>query len=139
MGDSLRSRRDGGRSGLGEDMEPRRFRALPSAEPLGHRVPVARGALARLLGLALLSRERAGPGLLIPRCSAIHSFGMRFPIDVVFLDGQGRPLRRISGLAPGRVAGCRGAAAVLEVAQGTRSTRAEARVTATKHRKEKRK
>ena len=82
---------------------------------LGHEVPVARGVAARLLGLALLSRKRAGPGLLIPRCAAIHSFGMRFALDVVFLDADLKPLRRVSCLASGRFARCRGAAAVLEL------------------------
>ena len=36
---------------------------------------------------------RPAPGLLIPRCRCVHTFGMRFPLDVVFLDdaGQGGP------------------------------------------------
>jgi uncharacterized membrane protein (UPF0127 family) len=85
---------------------------------LGREFPVASGMPARLLGLALLPRRRAGPGLLIPRCAAIHSFGMRFRLDVVFLDADLRPLRRVSGLAPCRFATCRGAAAVLEVPWG---------------------
>jgi uncharacterized protein len=96
-------------------MTPSRLRGLRTASVLGREVPVAHGLPARLLGLALLSRERAGPGLLIPRCSAIHSFGMRFRLDVVFLDADLKPLRRVCGLAPCRLAGCRGAAAVLEV------------------------
>lgn len=68
----------------------------------------------RLLGLALLPRGRAGPGLLIPRCSAVHSFGMRFALTLLFLDRDGRviALRR---LPPRRLARCRGAAAVLEL------------------------
>ena len=45
--------------------------------------------LSRLLGLALLRPERAGEGLLIPRCRSVHTFGMRFPLDVCFLDREG--------------------------------------------------
>lgn len=96
------------------DMEPRRLRRLPRAEVHGIEVPAAQGLFARSLGLALLRRERAGPGLLIPRCSSVHTFGMRFAVDLVFLDGAGRPLRAVHGVPPFRVVSCRGAAAVLE-------------------------
>lgn len=94
---------------------PRRFRRLRRVAVAGVVVPLARGPLVRLLGLALLDRDRAGPGLLIPRCRSIHTFAMRFPLEVVFLDGAGRELRRIAALAPGRVAFERRAAAVLEL------------------------
>lgn len=84
---------------------------------LGVRVPVARGPRVRLLGLALLPRQRAGPGLLLPRCRSVHSFGMRFAIDVVFLDRDGREIRR-QRLQPRRLAWERRAAAVLELPVG---------------------
>ena len=82
---------------------------------LGREVPVALGLRSRLLGLALLPRRRVGDGLLISRCSAVHTFGMRFRLDVTFLDERGRPLRTVRGLGAWRFAACRGAAAVLEV------------------------
>ncbi|MDQ2939138.1 MAG: DUF192 domain-containing protein, partial [Actinomycetota bacterium] len=84
-------------------MEPRRLRRLPRAEVYGIEVPVAQGLFARLLGLALLRRERAGPGLLIPRCSSVHTFGMRFALELVFFDREGRRLRYARGVAPFRV------------------------------------
>lgn len=95
-------------------MQPRRLRRLPRTEVCGVEVPVARGLLARLLGLALLDRRRAGPGLLIPRCRSVHTFGMRFALDIAFLDHSGRTLRVAGGVPPFRIVGCRGAAAVLE-------------------------
>lgn len=94
---------------------PRRFAGLSSALALGERVPLATGFRARLLGLALLPRERAGPGLLIPRCRSIHTFGMRFPIDVVFLDRRGTEIRRVAAVPPHRVVAERGARFVLEL------------------------
>jgi uncharacterized protein len=97
------------------DIESRRLRRLPRALILGREIPVARGLRARLLGLALLPRERAGPGLLIPRCHSVHTAGMRFAIDVVFLDSRGRVLREVRGLPPCRLARCQGAAATLEL------------------------
>lgn len=81
----------------------------------GHRVPVAVTAAARLLGLAWLDRAEAAPGLLIPRCRSVHTFGMRFALEVWFLDRDGAVLGRRSGVSPGRVLAERGAAAVLEL------------------------
>jgi uncharacterized membrane protein (UPF0127 family) len=71
---------------------PHRFRRLPTAEVASHRVPVAVTLLSRLLGLALLRPERAGEGLLIPRCRSVHTFGMRFALDLTFLDAAGREI-----------------------------------------------
>ncbi len=77
-------------------------------------MPVAVGFRARLLGLSHLDREQAGTGLLIPRCAAVHSFGMRFALELVFLDADGTVLAR-RRLRPRRFARHDGAAAVLEL------------------------
>lgn len=82
---------------------------------LGLEVAVARSRRARLLGLAGLRREAAPPGLLIPNCRSVHTFGMRFALDLYFLDAEGRVLDARLDLEPGRFAGCRGAASVLEI------------------------
>ncbi len=93
----------------------RRFRDLPTATVLGREVPVATGPRARLLGLARLDRDEAGPGLLIPGCASVHTFGMRFPLDLVFLDPDGRPRSFRRAVLPRRFASHRGAGAVLEI------------------------
>jgi uncharacterized protein len=85
---------------------------------LEHEVPVATGFRARLLGLAFLGRERAGSGLLIPRCSSVHTFGMRFALDLVFLDERGTPLAIHRDVRPRRLVRRRRAAAVLELPAG---------------------
>ncbi len=102
-----------------------RLRRLPRTVSLGREVPVARGPGARLHGLAHLDRERAGTGLLIPRCSAVHTFGMRFALDLVFLDGDGRPCSFRRAVPPRRLAWDRRASAVLELpcSQGEVTTR----------------
>jgi uncharacterized protein len=84
-------------------------------EILGFTVPVATGLPSRLLGLALLRRKRAGPGLLIPRCRSVHTFGMRFQIDVLFLDEDDRVIELRRAVPPCRVLRCPGAMAVLEL------------------------
>lgn len=78
-------------------------------------IPVAKDFRTRLLGLSRRSRERAGPGLLIPRCSSVHTFGMRFPLDVYFLDGEGKVISVRRRVPPRRVLWQRGAAAILEI------------------------
>ena len=86
------------------------------AWPLGGRaVPVAIGFRARTLGLSLLDRGDAGPGLLIPRCAAVHTFGMRFALDVYFLGADDEVLSVRPAVPPRRFVAHRGAAAVLEI------------------------
>jgi uncharacterized protein len=84
----------------------------------GRRVPVAANRASRLLGLALLDRDAAGPGLLIPRCRSIHTFGMRFPLDLVFLDGAAEAVSVRRRVPPRRLAVERRARAVLELPAG---------------------
>jgi uncharacterized membrane protein (UPF0127 family) len=83
-----------------------------------HDVPAATGFRSRLRGLAWRDRSEAGPGLLIPRCSSVHTFGMRFDLDVYFLDRDGRVLSVRRRVPPRRVLWHRGACAVLEIPAG---------------------
>src|SRR5215217_6258114 len=78
-------------------------------------VPVAKGFRTRLRGLSRLERSEAGPGLLIPRCSSIHTFGMRFPLDLWFLGAEGSVLCVRRRVPPRRLILCRRAVAVLEL------------------------
>jgi uncharacterized membrane protein (UPF0127 family) len=94
---------------------PRRLERLESTCLAGVTVYVARSPRSRLLGLALLRRPPPGSALLIPGCRSVHTFGMRFALDLVFLDRSGRPVRVVRGVAPGRVVSCRAAAGVLEL------------------------
>ncbi len=96
-------------------MTSRRLERLECLRLGGLRVHVARSPRSRLLGLALLARMPADGGLLIPRCRSVHTFGMRFAIDLVFLDRAGEVLLLVCGVAPGRVVSCPGAAGVLEL------------------------
>ena len=53
---------------------------------------VANTFRARLLGLALRSRP-PDHALLLPRTRAVHTFGMRFDLDLYWLDADGRVVR----------------------------------------------
>jgi uncharacterized membrane protein (UPF0127 family) len=95
-------------------LAPRLYR-LPTATVLDQEVRVATGLRDRLLGLAFLDRGQAGPGLLIPRCSSIHTFGMRFALDIYFLDEDGAAIEERRRVPRGQVARCSRAAAVVEL------------------------
>jgi uncharacterized membrane protein (UPF0127 family) len=87
---------------------------------IAERVTEAKGFFARLRGLMYNKKLPAGQGLLIEPCNSIHTFGMRFSIDVLFLDSAGRILRAVRSLRPGRVFGpVKGGNAVLEMAAGS--------------------
>ena len=84
-------------------MLPNRLERLPRhALPNGLTVFEAIGWRARLLGLALLDTLPPEHALLIRRCRSVHTFGMRFPIDLVFLDRRGAVVRIVSEAVPGR-------------------------------------
>jgi uncharacterized membrane protein (UPF0127 family) len=75
---------------------------------------------ARLLGLSFMRPPPPDHALLIPNCRSVHTFGMRFPIDVTFLDERGRALRHVRAVPPRRVLYEHGAFAVLERASPSR-------------------
>ncbi len=98
---------------------PRRLSPLPSHElPGGIRLTVASTPRARLLGLAGLRELQRDHALLLVRCRSVHTFGMRFALDLVWLDGADRVVRQDSAVAPGRVRSCRSASAVVETSRG---------------------
>jgi uncharacterized membrane protein (UPF0127 family) len=73
----------------------------------------------------LLGREGldSGEGLLLRPASSVHTFFMRFPIDVVFLDRALVVLGIHDAIEPWRAASQRGAKAVLELPAGESSRR----------------
>jgi len=52
----------------------------------------------------LLDRDSLGDGegLVISPCNSVHMFGMRFPLDVLFVDVDGVVVRAHENLAPGQ-------------------------------------
>jgi uncharacterized membrane protein (UPF0127 family) len=69
-----------------------------------------------LMGCASIA---PGEGVWIVPCEAIHTFGMKTPIDSIFLDKQLRVRAVRPHLKPGRIALCLRAHSVLELAPGT--------------------
>jgi uncharacterized protein len=83
------------------------------------RVRDARGFFGRALGLMGRRALPEGMALRLAPCGAIHTFFMRFAIDVLFLARDGTILRFARGVRPWRWAvGARGAASVIEARAG---------------------
>ncbi len=68
-----------------------------------------------LLGRASLDPASA---MLITPCLSVHTVGMRFPIDVVFIDRAGRAVHLVHALQPWRMAASLRGRAVIELAAG---------------------
>ena len=100
-------------------MLPRRLERLPLVT-LSDRAVLheANSFWSRLLGLAFLRDLPTGHALFIPDCRSVHTFGMRFAIDVAFLDERGRVIRVERAVERRRVLRCRGAFAVVEARAG---------------------
>jgi uncharacterized membrane protein (UPF0127 family) len=87
--------------------------------PIATEVELADTRAARRRGL--LGRDRLDPtaALVLTPCVAVHTAFMRFPIDIVFLDRDGRAVKLVSDLVPWRIAAAARAHSVVELAAGT--------------------
>jgi len=70
---------------------------------LGDRIAVADGSLGRLVGLLTSRRLEPGAGLLLVPSQAVHTIGMRFAIDVVFVDRDWRAIGLRAEMPPLRL------------------------------------
>ena len=96
-----------------------RLDALPGRDlPGGLRVAEASSRPARMKGLARLDAMPAGAALYIPRCRTIHTFTMRFALDLIWLDREGRPVRVDRSVPPRRFKACLRARSVVEANAG---------------------
>ena len=83
-------------------------------------IKIADGFWSRLRGLMLTNRLPENEGLLLVGCSSVHTCFMRYAIDLVYLDRQGRVVRLDPGIRPWRASvGGKHAAHVLELAVGS--------------------
>jgi hypothetical protein len=98
-------------------MPPRLARLPCFALRSGTVVLVAAGLRARLCGLAGLRAPPRAALLLVP-CRSVHTCGMRFSVDLVWLGPGGVVLRVDLGVPPWRLRSCRSACAVVEIAAG---------------------
>lgn len=83
------------------------------------RLTIANSFWQRFKGLMFSKPLPLAQGLLIPRCSSVHSLFMRFPLDVVYLDPQGAVVKLVPNLKPWRLSwGGNAASQTLEMTAG---------------------
>jgi uncharacterized membrane protein (UPF0127 family) len=87
------------------------------------RCTVADSVVRRAKGLLGRTGLRPDEGLLLRPANSVHTAFMRFPIDLVFLDRELNVLDVRASVPPWRLAGRRGARAVLEMGAGEASRR----------------
>ena len=97
-----------------------RLDPLPGRDlPGGLRVAEAESRAARMKGLARLDAMPAAMALHIPRCRSVHTFTMRYPLDLIWLSGDGEPVRVDRAVPPRRLKWCPRARSVVEANAGT--------------------
>jgi len=72
----------------------------------------------RMRGLLFRKKLMPDQGLWIEPCPSVHTIGMRYSIDVVFIDEAGLVLKVVNNLSPMRMAMCKNAVASLELLAG---------------------
>lgn len=73
----------------------------------------------RLKGLLGTHELPAGAALMIVPCNSVHTFGMKYPIDVIFVGKDNRVLKTVGAMQPGKVAACYRSSYVVELPAGT--------------------
>ncbi len=86
-----------------------------SGRPLADHLEFARTPLQRMRGLLGRNHLPPGGGMMIERCSSIHTCFMRFPLDVVFLDADLVVRKVVHHLRPWRLAASVGARHTVEL------------------------
>lgn len=81
-------------------------------------VMVAASMTERMRGLLRRPSPGSAQGMLLQPCRLIHTFGMAYPIDVIYLRRDGTVVKVTPALAPARMDGHWRAHSVLEMAAG---------------------
>jgi len=91
-----------------------------TGEVLAEQVQVAEDFLSRLIGLMGRQTMADGSALVLRPCRCVHTFFMRFYIDLVFLDRRGIVVHKIMDMPPFRISPLvRRASLVVELPGGT--------------------
>ncbi len=93
---------------------------LTTKKELASNLATARNLFSRIKGLLGKSALHPGEALLIKPCNGIHTFGMRFAIDAVFLDRKNHVVALTENLRPNNMTALHfRATSVIELPAGT--------------------
>ena len=79
------------------------YQAIRDDIVLFTKVKLANDFFTRLVGLLKTKSLDSQQGLLLKKCRQVHTFGMKFNIDVVFLSREGEILDLEKNMVPGRI------------------------------------
>lgn len=80
---------------------------------------VAETSASRSKGLLGRTSLAAGSGIWIVPCESVHTFFMKFPIDLVYIDRHRRVKKVRSNVPPWRLSACLSARSIIELPAGT--------------------
>jgi uncharacterized membrane protein (UPF0127 family) len=86
---------------------------------LGEAVDVADTSEKRRVGLLKHERLEPGEGLWIKPCESVHTFFMKFAIDLVYVDRKHKVRKVRKAVPPWRVSACLTAHSIIELPAGT--------------------
>ena len=112
---------------LGKPGRPHVLRNARTGQVVASRVELAVDSASRRRGLLGRDAFERGSALIIAPCSSIHTFFMRFDIDVVFVARNGRVLKTYAAMPRRRIGFSAGAYAAVELPAGTLSQAEAAR------------
>jgi uncharacterized membrane protein (UPF0127 family) len=96
-----------------------RLRNLTRGTLLGDAIDVADTSEKRTTGLLKHTELRAGEGLWIVPCEGVHTFFMKFAIDLVYIDKKHMVRKTVPNVAPWRLSMCLPAHSIIELPAGT--------------------
>jgi uncharacterized protein len=95
-----------------------RIRNTTRGTVLADAADVADTSKKRRVGLLKHEKLEPGEGLWIAPCEAIHTFGMKFAIDVVYLNAKRKVLKTRHDMGRRKLSACLWASSVLELPAG---------------------
>ncbi len=90
-----------------------------NGQSLADHVGCAFDSRSRRIGLLRHDRFESGEALIIAPTTAVHTFGMRFPIDIAVVTRDGRIVKSRSMVPPSRIVAALRGFAVIELPAGT--------------------
>jgi uncharacterized membrane protein (UPF0127 family) len=101
-----------------------RLRNLTRGTMLGDAIDVADTAAKRKTGLLKHKELRTGEGLWIVPCEGVHTFFMKFSLDLVYIDRKHVVRKVVPNVVPWRMSMCLPAHSIVELPAGTISSTA---------------
>ncbi|NLH46321.1 MAG: DUF192 domain-containing protein [Acholeplasmataceae bacterium] len=86
---------------------------------IAEKAKIADNFFSRLKGLLGTDSLEKGAALVIRPCNSVHTIGMKYPIDVLFLDKYDKVVKIVSNLQSSKFAFCGKASYVIELPSGT--------------------